>query len=84
MASEQELWYHRSFLSPFYMDNFRPPPIPKNKVEEIRLRDPNEFEEVRQDLARALKVPYRPGQILSYSHDFSTTKVEKVRMKRHK
>jgi hypothetical protein len=74
MATEQEIAYHRTFLSPFYMDNFRPRPLPKNVVEEIRLRDPEEFEQVRKELAQAFKARYTPGGMVQVGHDLYTTR----------
>jgi hypothetical protein len=75
MASEQEVAYHRSFLSPNYLDNLNPPSWfeklrrQAKEVEAIRLRDPGAFEEQRKLLAQLLKVPYRPGYMQVYRGD---------------
>jgi hypothetical protein len=71
VASEQEVAYHRSFLSPYYLDNFSPPTWwqrirrEEEEVEAIRLRDPVEFENTRKSLAKVLRVPYYPGVMAS-------------------
>src|SRR5262245_9138401 len=76
MASEDEVAYHRTFLSPHYMDNFNSPSSYERlmrsagEAEEIRLQDPEEFEKVRKALAQALKVPYRSGEVVTVPHDF--------------
>jgi hypothetical protein len=76
MASKQEVAYHRTFLSPRYLDNFSDPGWwekvvrrPARDVENLRLGDPEAFEEARKFLAQALKVPYRPGSIVYSTGD---------------
>jgi hypothetical protein len=75
VASEQEVAYHRSFLSPFYLDNFIPPTRPEMlkrraaEIDAIRDMDLDAFEEHRRSLAFLLKVPYRPRYMVSYPGD---------------
>jgi hypothetical protein len=75
MASEQEVAYHRSFLAPDYLDNFRTLSSSEKlkkraaEVDAIRLRDPGAFEEQRKFVAQLLKVPYRPGYMQVYRGD---------------
>src|SRR5262245_57977945 len=69
MAVEKEIEYHRSLLSPNYMENLVPLTRPERlrkqaeEVTAIRLRDPEAFEEQRKLLAQLLKVPYKPGHM---------------------
>jgi hypothetical protein len=75
MASEQEVTYHRSFLSPRYMDNFRTITLSERlkrraeDVEAIRLNDAEAFENARQALAQLLRVPFRRGYMQVYRGD---------------
>jgi hypothetical protein len=69
MAVEKEVEYHRSFLSPDYMDSVVPLTRSERlrkqaaEVTAIRLRDPDAFEEQRKFLAQLLNVSYKPGHI---------------------
>jgi hypothetical protein len=75
MASEQEVAYHRSFLSSFYLDHFSPPSESEKRrrrakeIEALRNMDLEAFEEHRRSLAFLLKVPYRPGYMQVYVGD---------------
>jgi hypothetical protein len=75
MPTEQEIAYHRSFLSPRYSDNFRAITQAEllrrtaSDIEAIRLRDPDVFERARESLAMLLKVPYRRGYMRVYVGD---------------
>ncbi len=75
MASAQEVDYHRSLLSPRYLDNLNPPSwLERTRrqtadVTAIRLRDPDGFEEHRKALAQLLRVPYRAGYMQVYVGD---------------
>lgn len=67
MAADPLEQYHRSFLSPYYLDNVIAPPWEQKMartakdIEILRLRDPKAFEDTRKKLAQALKVQYLPG-----------------------
>ena len=67
MASEAEVRYHRSFLSPYHWENFDHPTMwekgkrTADEIEAIRLKDPKEFENTRKSLAVLLKVQYMAG-----------------------
>src|SRR5262249_20301253 len=75
MARQDLVSYHRSFLSPDYMDNLFPPSYfesmwkQNREVETIRKRDPEAFEKQREALAKALKVKYRRGTMIVYRGD---------------
>ena len=75
MASEAEVAYHRSFLSPDYLDNISPPNGAQKlrkraaEIDDLRQRDPQDFEERRRILAQAFKVPYRCGYMQMYPGD---------------
>jgi hypothetical protein len=60
MPSDAEVTYHRSYLSPYYLENLSNPGWFVNRrtpkeIETIRLRNEEEFEKVRESLAKALK-----------------------------
>jgi hypothetical protein len=75
VANAEEAVYHRSYLSPDYLDNFRQfdqAALARRRAEDvdaIRERDPNAFEDRRQSLAQMLRVPYRPGYMQVYPGD---------------
>jgi hypothetical protein len=79
MPSEQEIQYHRSFLSWRYGDNFSDrikafggslakPMRERWEIEEIREDDPEGFEEARKALAALLKVEYRRRGAVRYGN----------------
>jgi hypothetical protein len=76
MASDAEVRYHRSFLSPYYLDNLNPPAWfekarrKREDMEVIRLRDPVKFEDTRKSLAKAMNIPYFPGMYLKKPNQF--------------
>lgn len=75
MAVDKLVAYHRSFLSPDYMDNLFPPSYfeslrkQKREVDAIRSRDPQAFEVQREALAKVLKVKHRRGIMVVYRGD---------------
>lgn len=79
MASEQDVQYHRSFLSQNYTDNFSDylkaagpagtAVRQDREILEIRNSDPEGFEEARKALAALKKVPYQPEVCGSYQGD---------------
>lgn len=75
MATDQEVMYHRSLLSPAYLESLNPPQwFEKAKrqvrdIEALRLRDPQDFEERRKRLAPILNVAYKPGYMQTYPGD---------------
>jgi hypothetical protein len=77
MATEQEVMYHRSFLSYWYLENLNPPTrgSPRylerqaREIDTMRRRDPELFERTRKSLAMLLKVPYLPGDVQNHRGD---------------
>jgi hypothetical protein len=79
MASEQDVLYHRSFLSYNYVDNFSAQlkalasagklVRQYREIAEIKDSDPEAFEEVRKSLATLLKVKYIPAREAGYNGD---------------
>jgi hypothetical protein len=73
MASEQEVAYHRSFLSRNYVHQLAADIKASGKqrsdeeIAEIRQDDPEGFEEARKALAILLKVQYSPAQTVNLS-----------------
>jgi hypothetical protein len=77
MPTEQEVAYHRSFLSPYYLENLRSPGwfAKKRKPEEIetiRRRNPDEFERVREILAKAIDAQHVRGMYVTRRNEFAT------------
>src|SRR5262245_59893317 len=71
MASDAEVEYHRSFLSPFYVDNITAPnwweKVQRKawEVEEIRVRNSEALKAMRKPLARLCNVQYTTGRYMT-------------------
>jgi len=69
MASDREVQYHRTFLSPDYYTNFTIPPFLLDiklrdwEIRSLKSEDPELFEKTRQALASYSKTGYVPGLV---------------------
>jgi hypothetical protein len=73
MSSEQEVAYHRTFLSRYYVAQVAADARASgnrrtdDEITAIRNDDPDAFEDARKALAVLLKVPYRAGAMVNQS-----------------